>query len=35
MEIVARMMEGSLPYDLKEARPGPPVFGPPIRQDDN
>jgi len=34
MEIVTRMMDGSLPYDVKEARPGSPVLGPPIRRDE-
>lgn len=32
MEIVTRMMDGSLPYDVKDARP--PVSGAPIRQDE-
>ena len=34
MEIVTRMMDGSLPYDVKEAGPGAPVSGPPIRRDE-
>lgn len=32
MEIVTRMMDGSLPYDVKQARPGPPVSGPSLRR---
>lgn len=34
MEIVTRMMDGSIPYDVREARPGSPVSGPPIRRDE-
>jgi CRP-like cAMP-binding protein len=34
MEIVTRMLNGSIPYDLKAARPGGLFPGPPIRQDD-
>lgn len=34
MEIVTRMLDGSLPYEPGDARPGPPVPGRPLRQDD-
>ncbi|MBI4609377.1 MAG: cyclic nucleotide-binding domain-containing protein [Candidatus Rokubacteria bacterium] len=33
MEIVTRMMDGSLPYKFEEGRAGLPTPGPPLRQD--
>ncbi|MFQ5899515.1 MAG: cyclic nucleotide-binding domain-containing protein [Candidatus Methylomirabilia bacterium] len=33
MELVTRMMDGSLPYDVKGVRQGPPFSRPPIGQD--
>lgn len=34
MEIVSRMMDGSLPYKFEDGQAGAPVPGPPIRRDE-